>query len=118
MTGQKLRARHQRSEALDAAAKATLISRGIYILLFGLLVVCARQGLAQEPQPRNDVGKFVIVPAENPSPSGRFAAWRIDTETGDVDFCLYDSGGSGAGGVTAESLRCIPENQPAKPRSK
>jgi hypothetical protein len=98
------------------------MNKTIYVLLFCLLAVPG-QGRAEEPQSQTTVGKFVVVPAGNPLPgadksAGRFAAWRLNTETGDVDLCLYDSGAVGGGGVTAESLRCIPENRTAKPRVK
>ena|SRR5579863_3324415 len=80
---------------------------------------------AAVPESRSDIGKFVIVPAENASaqgngPPGLAAAWRLDTETGDVDFCIYKPGGvlPGGGGATSESLRCVPQLPTAKARPK
>lgn len=66
--------------------------------------------------PQREVGKFIIVPAghtpltENGNPPTLFSVWRLNTETGALEFCIYDSGGYMLGkSLAPESLKCVPE---------
>ena len=94
----------------------------VHTLLLALCIAGVGNAAAAETQTQSDVGKFVIVPAGSTQPTDklpvRFSAWRLNTETGDVEFCSYVGGSATPGGLTTESLRCIPEIPAAKPHDK
>ncbi len=95
----------------------------ILAIVLCVLTLSVGQAAGAEPQAQSDVGKFVIVPAGNTASSAdkmpiRFSAWRLNTETGDVEFCSYTGGAVAPGGITSESLRCISAVPAVKPHEK
>lgn len=62
-------------------------------------VACGAQQASQRVG--DPVGRWLIVPMPNgirvePSPTAQPGVWRLDTQTGDLQFCYY----SGAGDIT------------------
>jgi hypothetical protein len=92
--------------------------RKIALLSLSVLLVAPYAQAAPAKSPtQGEIGKFVIVPAGHSSLDAKaplpvlFSAWRLNTETGAVAFCIYDSGGVVIGkSVTTESLKCVPES--------
>ena len=65
-------------------------------ILLGTLGACSR---ADAPQARNTepsgIGRFAVVPIagkDHGSDHDYWYAWRINTETGELEFCTMDSG--------------------------
>lgn len=92
------------------------------ILLSALLVTGYAQAAGAESKPPSGTEKFVIVPAGHTSLDGKslpiiFSAWRLNSETGDLQFCIYDSGGVVIGkSVTPEALKCVSQTPAGKSR--
>src|SRR5580658_1844211 len=66
------------------------------------------------PEP-NEIGRWLVVPASNvplaKDGQNYWTAWRMDTKTGDLEFCIYDPGGFGSGPKSLSqppSLNCGP----------
>src|SRR5262249_20700806 len=80
------------------------------VLLAGVLLAgCSDPSPKPGPQPlpaNTEFGRWVIVPASNEPLSngtGRqptYGAWRLDTKTGDLEFCSYYAGGDFNAGMT------------------
>lgn len=87
------------------------------IVISALLAASYVRAATAQTVVQGEIGKFVIMPAghtplTDKNPPALFSAWRLNTETGALEFCTYDSGGMVIGNrVTAELLKCTPETR-------
>jgi hypothetical protein len=86
---------------------------------FAVLTGCDREG-GKTSGASSGNGPWVIVPAGtgpypgiNRNNTTLFSAWRLNSQTGALEFCTYDPGGVVVGtGVSKETLLCT---APVKP---
>jgi hypothetical protein len=85
----------------------------------GLIAGCGR-GDKFKGQTASQPGPWTLVPAAsnpyvgtNRNSAALFSAWRLNSQTGALEFCTYDQGGIVVGTtVTPEKLAC---SAPVKP---
>jgi hypothetical protein len=87
------------------------------LAVFALLILagCGKSDPAVPPQEDpSDSGKWTVIPAGNDERSQNIQswnAWRLDTQTGAVEFCTYAII-KGDNGVPSQNLSCSAPNAP------
>ena len=76
-----------------------------------LLAGCDQSNHPPPPTPpaAAEIGRWTVVPAANAPERGAleiFSAWRLDTKTGDLEFCTYGAGTFAPGTKPGELLQC------------
>jgi hypothetical protein len=90
-----------------------LVTGGVGAFL-ALVIASALIGpVSRAEMPPSEVGRWAVVPAQNhrmPPSMEYWNAWRLDTKTGDLEFCGYVAGGEDAVGpdglISKQSLTC------------
>jgi hypothetical protein len=92
---------------------------GLVLVIALSLMGCdklASKEVSPPPAASSDFGRWIVVPASNEpttlSGSTFWSAWRLDTKTGDLEFCSYTpheealAGGAVSGATAHDILGC------------